>query len=348
MNEQISPLVSIGMPAYNVAPYIEKSIISVLAQTYQNLELLVVDDCGTDNTIEIVERIKNTHLRGSCIKILRQSHNMGPGEARNRTIEEAHGKYLYFLDSDDYIEPETINLMVQQAEDNHTDLVMASGRGSNICTGETYPIFTYSSYQILTGKDTFAHFVCRDLRCHVPDTIWNILFSLEFLREKDLKFYARKDEDALFLSDYYSEVEKAVLMPDVTYTYVGRPGSIMGNQARSVIPIVEIRDRFKTDEVMTQRCARLKSRSFYDVHCSRVIKHKFRAVCVSLRHFNKFSERLQYREIRQEMKHPAAFSEIIKFKRYRMFNLFFYLLSKLPSVIFVGVSYVIGKLMRWI
>ena len=92
MNERLSPLVSVGMPAYNAAPYIEKSILSVLAQTYQNVELLVIDDCGTDNTIEIVERIRNTHPRGSCIKILRQSHNMGPGEARNRTIDEALGK----------------------------------------------------------------------------------------------------------------------------------------------------------------------------------------------------------------------------------------------------------------
>ena len=348
MNEQISPLVSIGMPAYNVEPYIEKSILSVLDQTYQNLELLIVDDCATDNTIGVVERIKKAHLRGGCIKILQQSHNMGPGEARNRTIEEAQGKYLFFLDSDDYIEPETIQLMVQQAEDNHTDLVMASGRGYNIETGETYPIFTYPSYQFISGKDAFAHLVCMDLRCHVPDTIWNILFSLDFLRNNNLRFYARKDEDSLFLSDYYSEIEKAVLMPDVTYTYVGRPGSIMGNQARSVIPVKEIRDRYRTDEVMTQRCARLKKRSFYDVHCARVVKHKFRAVCVSLRHYKRFSEKLPFNEIRQEMAHPATLPEIMRFKRYRMFNLFFYILSKSPSVIFVGVSYIIGKMMRWI
>lgn len=348
MNEQISPFVSIGMPAYNAAPYIEKSILSVLDQTYKNLELLVVDDCGPDNTIEVVERIKNTHQRGGCIKILRQSHNMGPGEARNRTIEEASGKYLYFLDSDDFIEPDTISLMVKQAELHSAEVVIASMQAIYYETNELEPAFSYSSLIVIKGQDSFANYVCSDLHSHIGISACNTLYTLVFLRKHNLKFAARKDEDALFLSEYYSEVECAVLMPDITYNYLVRPGSIMGNEARDVIPVVEIRDRFQTDKVMTSRCSRLKNRSFYDVHCSRVVKHKFRAVCVSLRHYKRFSEKLQFNEIRQEMAHPATLSEIMRFKRYRMFNLFFYILSKLPSVVFVGVSYVIGKLMRWI
>ena len=127
-----------------------------------------------------------------------------------------------------------------------------------------------------------------------------------------------------------------------------RPGSIMGNEARDVIPVVEIRDRFQTDRIMTSRCSRLRHRSFYDVHCSRVVKHKFRAVCVSLRHYKRFSEKLSFNEIRQEMEHPATFAEIIKFKRYRLYNIFFYVISKLPSPMFVGIAYVMGKMMKWI
>ncbi len=98
MDNQILPLVSIGMPVYNVAPYIEKSILSVLNQTYQQLEILIVDDCGTDNSIDIVKALINNHPRGNCIKILYQSQNLGPGDARNRAINDAIGKYLYFID----------------------------------------------------------------------------------------------------------------------------------------------------------------------------------------------------------------------------------------------------------
>jgi hypothetical protein len=168
------------------------------------------------------------------------------------------------------------------------------------------------------------------------------------LREHNLRFAARKDEDALFLSDFYSEVERAVLLPDVTYNYVLRPGSIMGNQARNQIPTAEIRERFRTDAKMTERCARLRGRSFYDVHCARVMKHKFRAACVAIRHRKRFTESLLNSEIRQELKHPATFEEILKFKRYRMFHIFFYSISRMPSSLTVLATFIVGKLLRWI
>ena len=64
-----SPLVTIGIPVYNVEPYIEKCLLSVLNQTYQNLEILVVDDLGTDNSMEIVNEIQQSHPLGNCINI---------------------------------------------------------------------------------------------------------------------------------------------------------------------------------------------------------------------------------------------------------------------------------------
>lgn len=342
------PLVTVGMPVYNVELYIRKSLLSILDQSYPNIEIVVVDDHGTDNSITIIEDIKRDHLRGNCIRILRQSKNMGPGEARNRIIEEAFGKYLYFLDSDDFIVPETISLMVEQAELHFADVVIASMQAIYYDTNELEPAFSYDSLTVIKGHDSFANYVCSDLHSHIGISACNTLYFLNFLRNNHLRFAARKDEDALFLSDYYSEVGCAVLMPDITYNYLVRPGSIMGNQARDVIPVVEIRDRFQTDKIMTDRCSRLKNRSFYDVHCSRVVKHKFRAVCVSLRHYKRFSEKLLFSEIRQEMEHPATFPEIMKFKRYRLYNIFFYVISKLPSPVFVGVSYVMGKAMKWI
>ena len=343
-----SPLVTIGIPVYNVEPYIEKCLLSVLNQTYQNLEILVVDDLGTDKSMDIAVELQQSHPLGSCIKIIRHSENRGLGEARNTAIENAAGKYLCFVDSDDYIEPETIEVLLKEAEEYETDVVLASSRKIIYGTNEEEPTFTYKTKEVLIGKDVFANYLCQDLRWHIGINAWNNLFKLDFLLRNNLRFAARKDEDALFLSDFYSEVERAVLLPNITYNYVLRPGSIMGNQMRDHIPTAEIRERFKTDAKMTERCARLKDRSFYDVHCARVMKHKFRAACVALRHRQRFTEPLPAKEIRQELKHPATFKEIISFKRYRLFHILFYIISKLPPSLSVGATYTIGKLMRWI
>ena len=343
-----SPLVTIGVPVYNVEPYIEKCPLSVLNQTYHNIEILIVDDLGSDNSMQIVEKLQSSHPLGSCIKIIRHPENRGLGEARNTVIDNAGGKYLCFVDSDDYIEPETIEVLLNEAEEYDTDVVLASSRKVIYGTNEEKPTFTYKTKEVLVGKDVFANYLCQDLRWHIGINAWNILFKLDFMHKNNLRFAARKDEDALFLSDFYSEVECAVLLPNITYNYVLRPGSIMGNQMRDHIPVAEIRERFKTDARMTERCARLKGRSFYDVHCARVMKHKFRAACVALRHRHRFTEPLPAKEIRQELKHPATFKEILSFQRYRLFHLFFYIISKLPPSLSVGATYAVGKLMRWI
>lgn len=342
------PAVTIGIPVYNVEPYIEKCLLSVLNQTYQNLEILVVDDLGTDNSMEIVKRIQLSHPLGNCIKIIRHPENRGLGEARNTAIDNAVGKYLCFVDSDDYIEPETIEILLKEAEVYDTDAVLASSRKVVYGTNKEEPTFTYKQKEVLIGKDVFANYLCRDLRWHIGINAWNILFKLDFLLKNNLRFAARKDEDALFLSDFYSEIERAVLLPNITYNYVLRPGSIMGNQVRDHIPTAEIRERFKTDAKMTERCARLKDRSFYDVHCARVMKHKFRAICVAIRHRHRFTEPLANAEIRQELMHPASLSEIWHFKRYRGFHFFFYAVSKLPDAGCVAVCQLVGKAMKWI
>lgn len=343
-----NPLVSIGIPVYNVEPYIEKCLLSVLNQTYQNIEILVIDDLGTDKSMQIVRDIQHQHDGRSKIRIFTQRQNGGSGEARNTAIQNARGKYIYFLDSDDYIELNTIELLVNNAEKYDTDVVLASLRKVIYGTEKELPTLQYSSFQLIKGKDEFPKYVCQDLRWHIAITACNILFTTDFLVRNNLLFAASKDEDALYLSEYYSEVECAVILPDITYNYVIRPGSKMGANARKQIPVEEIRGRFYTDSIMTERCARLKDRSFYDVHCARVMKHKFRAVCVALRHRKRFTEHLSYSEIRKELKHPATFAEVLHFRRYKAFHLFFYVISVIPSSLSVGTSYVIGKLMRWI
>lgn len=91
-------LVSIITPVYNAQDYLEETILSVLNQTYSNWELLLIDDCSTDNSYEIIEKYLKKDKR---IKYLKNEKNSGPAITRNRGIEESKGEYIAFLDSDD-------------------------------------------------------------------------------------------------------------------------------------------------------------------------------------------------------------------------------------------------------
>lgn len=108
------PLVSIIMPSYNTGTFIEESIESVMAQTYQNWELIIVDDCSTDNSVKVIE----SHL-DTRIKLLVNIENSGAAVSRNRAIREASGKYVAFLDSDDVWLPTKLEKQIGFMEENH-------------------------------------------------------------------------------------------------------------------------------------------------------------------------------------------------------------------------------------
>lgn len=109
MNE----LVSIIMPSYNTARYISESIQSVFAQTYKNWELIIVDDCSTDNTDEVVAVIEDARIR-----YLKNDKNSGAAVSRNRALREARGRWIAFLDSDDLWEPNKLESQIAFMEMN--------------------------------------------------------------------------------------------------------------------------------------------------------------------------------------------------------------------------------------
>ena len=109
-------LVSIITPCYNSAKYIGQMIESVQAQTYENWELLITDDCSTDNSREIV---MSYALKDSRVKYFKLNQNSGAGIARNHSIEKASGRYIAFCDSDDMWKPEKLEKQIQFMQDNN-------------------------------------------------------------------------------------------------------------------------------------------------------------------------------------------------------------------------------------
>ncbi len=110
----MADLVSIIMPSYNTAQYISKSIQSVLMQTYKDWELIIIDDCSTDNTDEVVI----TFLSDKRIRYLKNEKNCGAAASRNRALREAKGKWIAFLDSDDLWMPDKLKRQIHFMEKN--------------------------------------------------------------------------------------------------------------------------------------------------------------------------------------------------------------------------------------
>ena len=127
-----TPLVSILVPIYNVEPYIERCARSLLEQTYDSLEFLFCDDCSTDASIQILEAIiKEYPQRAGQIKIIRHERNRGSAAARNTLISNSKGVFLFWVDSDDWVETNAVELMVKKQSENDTDIVTCRAYAHN-------------------------------------------------------------------------------------------------------------------------------------------------------------------------------------------------------------------------
>lgn len=115
----MNPKVSIIVPCYNVELYIEKCICSILENKYEPKEIILIDDGSIDNTFTILKRF----VRYSGVKVISQK-NSGVSACRNRGLEEADGKYIFFLDSDDWISPDCIEKLVEEAEQSQADFIL--------------------------------------------------------------------------------------------------------------------------------------------------------------------------------------------------------------------------------
>ncbi|MFB5197484.1 glycosyltransferase family 2 protein [Neobacillus sp. KR4-4] len=123
------PLISIITPSYNASLFIEQTITSVRKQTYQNWEMIIVDDCSTDNTPEILEQIEKEDER---IKVIYLNQNGGAAVARNIALQNAKGRYVAFLDSDDCWKPEKLQKQYSFMQTN-------------------YYAFTFTGYELITN-----------------------------------------------------------------------------------------------------------------------------------------------------------------------------------------------------
>lgn len=189
------PSVSVIIPAYNAAKTIEQCLASVLGQTLDDLEVIVVDDGSTDDTLEVVGSVADGDPR---VTVLTQE-NSHAGVARNRGMAQATGDYLYFLDADDWIDPTALEAMVASARDAGADVVLCRSRSVDNDTGEEEPI----DYAVL-GLEPDHAYRFGDLDANLFQCCvgwpWDKLFDAAFVRENGLEYQPlRTTNDANFV-----------------------------------------------------------------------------------------------------------------------------------------------------
>lgn len=336
--------VTIGIPVYNVEKYIETCVTSVLEQTLESIEIIIVDDKGTDNTIEVVKRLAKEHPRGNCIRILEHQKNMGVANGRNTIIDNARGKYLYLIDSDDFIIKNAIEILYNKAEELEAETTWGSMKEVHADTGKEGVYRLYPDLELL-GENALMMFECQNLKETLQHSVCNILYRLDFIRENNLRFeeYGGYD-DTLFHAMMQPHVKRAVLMSVFTYIYYKRPNSISKFNYRKEFRVKEAYDAIEASEKIIAGCKDLMDKPYIDVKCAKVMKQALFMLCGVLKHRDQMIDgQITDKRLKQWYQHPASFLKILSFKKYKLLNLGFWIIGKLPSNIMVALLKVIGK-----
>lgn len=212
-------LVSIIMPIYNVEKYLDKCIQSVLSQTYKNMEIILVDDGSSDNSPKICDKYASMDER---VKVIHKQ-NGGMSDARNAGLEIALGKYIEFVDSDDYMAENMVETLYKNICEYNADISLCS---HYIVREET--MVTDASYEknVYTNSQVIEEFL---LDTKIRSYVWNKMFKASLFEK--IKFQkGRVFEDLLVIPMLFAEASKIIFDDTPLYYYVQREGSVLHTQ----------------------------------------------------------------------------------------------------------------------
>lgn len=213
-------MISVIIPVYNTADYLEECVRSVLEQTYRDLELILVDDGSVDGSGEICDRLALADRR---IVVIHQK-NAGVSTARNRALAAAHGDWFSFVDSDDWLEPDMYEKMLSLAEAKGADLVECDAFNDTGEKCEPRNTFRGCPNALLTfeGKEKFLWPYA------FSPVLWNKLIAADLVRDVQFTTDIRYAEDTLFLISPMRRAKKIACMNDCFYHYrVAREGNVV-------------------------------------------------------------------------------------------------------------------------
>jgi glycosyltransferase EpsJ len=216
----INPIVSVIVPIYNAESTLRKCIDSILSQSFKNIELWLIEDGSIDKCSNICREYE---LLDSRVKAIYQD-NKGVSYSRNLGIAKSSGKYIQFVDADDWINQEMIMNLVNTINDN-SDLVICGYNVINVCPGYTSQFERCVKNKIELDTVNFLNQFSQFYEIGLLQAVWNKIYRKDIIMEFNLSF--NKDlslgEDMLFNINYFKSCNKISLINDVLYNYTIYP-----------------------------------------------------------------------------------------------------------------------------
>ena len=253
--------VSIVVPVYNTGNYLKKCVDSILSQTCGDFELILVDDGSVDRSPEICDQYQRADSR---VKVIHKP-NGGLSSARNAGLEIAVGKYIYFVDSDDYIEPLLLEKAVAVMEEKACDwatfgMVKADPGGSNILQRVS---FKPGEFHVASEESRWAFLLKELLNYRIGWEACFHIFRGDIIRKHHLRFVSEREvfaEDLLFSFTYWLYAESCVVVEDQLYHYIQRQGSLLSeSRQHNLIPRIDTLAREAYKAVTTAKLPFIQS-----------------------------------------------------------------------------------------
>lgn len=225
--------VSVIIPMYNVASLIHRCIHSLCSQTYRHLELIFVNDCSKDDTLSVVESLlASENLDGIEYKLISHEENKGVAAARNTGLDVATGKYVYYVDADDYVESDAIERLVKEAETKDRDIVSCEWLlefGKN-ARHMVQPEFS-------TGEELFRQMCYGKARWN----LWLFLVKRSLYEDNHLRFVpgVNMGEDMMIMLKMSLLAGKAAVIHRPLYHYIQTNAAAISKDIRPYIPQIK-------------------------------------------------------------------------------------------------------------
>lgn len=229
------PKLSIIIPVYNVEKYLPKCLGSILEQPFKDLEVICVNDGSTDGSLDVLQKIKKKDDRVVII----DKKNEGSGIARNIGLSTAQGEYVYFIDSDDWLEANVLAKIIAKADELQTDILVFGGLSYYNGKGQNGAYSKNKLPKKYFGKVVSAKDIKKDI-FKFPSTAWTKLYRRSFLIKNEIKFQnIRAGQDQLPFFHSMITADRIAILPENIYCYQkNREGSVTSvKKKKSFSPI---------------------------------------------------------------------------------------------------------------
>lgn len=215
------PYFSIALPVYNVEKYLPKCLDTILAQTFTDFEVICVNDCSTDSSLKILEQYQK---KDSRIKIFNNEDNKGISVVRNKAMDMACGEYLVWVDSDDWVKPEMLEVIYNTIQKTGHDVIWYDSYWYK--ESDNTEFLLYSPEHSILKKEGYYDVTPENLHLYT-DFVWNKVMKLSLLRSLNIRFpEGLIFEDCEFYFKVYTKIKKIYYIDKPLYCHYEREWSL--------------------------------------------------------------------------------------------------------------------------